>query len=223
MSRLTRMIVPVSLSALFTGAAIVACGGHHSTPGDMPASPRPEPVDPSGQPASAGGGPPPVSGAIPDAGTDGRTDAAPGLAPVSMEIRGPGASRGVPLILAAQPTLPTTAGQPGAPSTGAPTTPSPTTPSPSPTTPGSPTTGAPPTGSPSPATPTPGSPSPNTPTPGSPSPNPPTPGTPSPGTPSTPGDAGVDGGSSGPTYDAPLRNDAAMQPILRRGSAGQAM
>lgn len=203
MHRLLRLLVPVSLSALSTGALILAC----SHRGDAPANPRPEPIDPSGQPmaqpggpAMPGGGPAAeVGGAPSDAGVDGPLGMAPPPGqPLSAVMRG---TYGATIVLAAQPGTPA-APPPG----GAPTQPRPAQPGQPP----------PPSQQPAPGQPTPGS-------PGSPS----APGAPRPGA-GAPRDAGV-GPSDGGVGDAgvprlPSVNDGGvsggdggMQPILRRG------
>jgi hypothetical protein len=199
MTRLIRMIIPVSLGGLITSAIILAC----SHRGEAPATPRPEPTSPSGQPAPL----PLASGegnGMAGAGTD-RDPPRPGGSQAALD-RGPD-GRGAPAgLLAAQPVMPP--GPTGAPPT--PGAPAPNPPTPSPNAP-----------APTPSLPRPGTPT----TPGlPPSPTGPSqpggPTTPPGGTPTqTPGDAGTGDALTPPVppiSDAGVRIDSGMSPILQR-------
>jgi hypothetical protein len=222
MTRLLRLVLPVSLCGLFTSAAILACHHHPQasataqvtpqTPNDQPtptATP-PTTTPPSEQPA------PPVPPAsnegnpTGDAGVN-QYPPPPGTPHAALERKLPGG--GSPVLLASQPVAPQ--GPTGAPPTPGAPSPTPSTPSPgapsptpNPAQPGTP---------PSPGMP----PSPTGPSqPGSPTPPPGTPQTPSPGTPSqTPGDAGVGDALTPPVppiSDAGVRIDSGMSPVLQR-------
>ena len=141
MTRLIRMIVPLSLCGVLTGAIVLAC--HR---GDVPASPRPEPIAPSGQPMPTLG-----PGGEGDGMTDGGISHAPlpGAPHAALDL-----GRGAPVLLASQPAAPGPTGAPpppGAPQPGAPQPGSP--PSPGAPQPGSPSQpGLPPGGTSSPST-----------------------------------------------------------------------
>ncbi|HEX3478211.1 MAG TPA: hypothetical protein VHT91_24485 [Kofleriaceae bacterium] len=199
MTRVLRLIIPVSLCGLFTSAAILAC--HHRS--DAPTTARPEATTPSTEPA------PPVA---PNAEGNPMTDGGmgtqappPGGAHAVLEQ---GAVGGPGVLLASQPVTPGPTGAPPPPGTPSPNppTPSPNAPSPAP---------SPPPGTP----PNPGAPS--SPTgPSQPSPTPGMPQTPAPGTPTqTPRDAGVGDALTPPVppiSDAGVRIDSGMSPVLRR-------
>ncbi|HMG21822.1 MAG TPA: hypothetical protein VK607_10910 [Kofleriaceae bacterium] len=232
LTRVIRMIVPVSLAGLFSGAAIVACGQR----GNVPATPRPEPLAPSGQPMPLVG----PGGGIGDVPIDAGTDALL-VSPVSGSAIGAvvGAARaqGVALevVAASQPAAPPPTGD--LPPAGAPPPTGAPAPTGAPPAPGAPPPGAPPPGSPPPgAPPNPGAPPPGSPSPppGSPSPGtppppgaPPAPGAPPPTNPPAPGpgappptirDAGVSDAPVRlpPVPDAGVRVDSGMQPILKK-------
>jgi hypothetical protein len=203
MTRVLRLIIPVSLCGLITSAAVLAC--HHR--GEAPATPRPEATAPSGETAPPA---PPVSGesnAMSDAGSG--TYAPP---PHAVLEQGPGGPGGPGVLLASQPVTPGPTGAPPTPGAPAPNPPTPSPNAPSPT-PGTPSPGAPP----SPGMP----PSPTGPSqPGGPTPAPGAPQTPSPGAPTqTPADAGVGDSLTPPVppiSDAGIRIDSGMSPVLQR-------
>lgn len=215
MTRLARLLYPLSLSAMLAGAVAIAC----SHRGEAPATPRPEPTSPSGMPSAMpmGGGAREGSNPDPiDAGVDGMLATPPsGGQPLSL-LRGPGSPA---IQLAAQPTSPSAPPPTGAPSPGAPPQPAPS-PSPSPSQPSQPAPGTPPTGAPlQPGTPAqpgaPSQPAPKSPSPGSGSGS----GSNAPGTSSGPADAGAfDAGlpQLPPIPDAGIPADSGMQPILKR-------
>ena len=200
MTRLLRMVLPISLCALITSAIILACGGGSSGPGDMPTVPRPEPIDPSGQPLPAAHPVDPAT-TLNDARAAGTPTPGSPLTSALSGSRHPGVAP--ELLLAAQPAALPPGGsqpQPGAPSPGAPPQP------------GTPPPGSPPPGSP-PAAPSPSQPAPRPPG----SPSQPAPGSPSQPAPGAPGDAGVsDAVSLPPVPDGNLPRDSGMEPILRR-------
>lgn len=241
MSRLARLLLPLSLSVVSTGAIVMAC--HH---GDAPSAPRPEPTDPSGKPmtgAAPAMGSPAMEAPM-DAGVDSMLGT-PQASAAGPSLSGAHAARSggaeAVMLLASQPASPAappagapapapTPSVPAAPPVGAPPPASP----PQPGTP--PTTGAPPPSPPPPGTPpTTGAPPPSPPQPPSPSPSAPAPGSPSaprPGTGSGSGSGSASPGpSAGPTDagvsdaglprlppvpDAGMPGDAGLQPILRR-------
>lgn len=219
MTRLVRLLLPLSLSALSTGAIVAAC--HR---GDVPAAPRPEPTDPSGKPITTIG---PTTETPADAGVDSLLGAPPAGAAVQLS---PHAARGFAggaegaALLASQPVTPAPSGAPapGAPSPSPSPSPSPAQPAPSPAqpAPGQPPTGSPQPGAPAqPGVPTPSPSSPSSPAPGTPRPGPGSGSGPGPGPSAGPSDAGVfDAGlpQLPPVSDAGFPGDAGMQPILRR-------
>jgi hypothetical protein len=144
MTRVFRMIIPVSLSGLFASAAILAC--HHRS--EPPAAPRPEATTPVGEPAP----PVPPNGegnAMPDGGMG--PLAPPPSAPQAALQQGIG---GPDVLLASQPVTPSPTGAPPPPGTPSPSSP---TPAPGVPSPGAPTPGMPPspTGPSQPGAPTP--------------------------------------------------------------------
>jgi outer membrane biosynthesis protein TonB len=225
MTRLARMLVPLSLSALLAGAAAVAC----SHRGEAPATPRPEPTSPSGMPMIGGGASTEGSGPD-DAGVDGllATPPARGSSPTQsslMRMRGARDSASPTVLLASQPASPSVPSQPapsqppGSPPTGAPSPSQPGAPSPSQPAPSQPTPSKPTPSKPSPAQPSPTQPSPSQPAPSQPAPSQPSPGSGAPGPSSGPADAGVfDAGlpQLPPIVDAGIPGgDGGMQPIRR--------
>jgi hypothetical protein len=65
MSRMIKLLAPLSLAAALAGATFAACGARPGSPGEMPpVAPRPAPADPSGAPGpgSPGGMPNPEVG-----------------------------------------------------------------------------------------------------------------------------------------------------------------
>lgn len=218
MTRVIRLIIPVSLCGLFTSAAVLACHHHHDGPATaQPATPatdhQPAPTTPPGEqptPTMPPGGPGP---GMLDAGMTGSPPPSGPQATLQRSLN----AAGVPAVqLASQPAAPP--GPTGAPPTpGAPApnppTPSPNAPSPTPT-PGSPSPGTPPAPSvpPSPTGPS---------QPGGPTPAPGTPQTPGP-PPQTPSDAGIGDALTPPVppiSDSGVRIDSGMSPVLQRDSS----
>ncbi|TMQ08490.1 MAG: hypothetical protein E6J90_40315 [Deltaproteobacteria bacterium] len=209
MTRLIRLLVPLSASGALAGALVIACGSHTGR-GEAPAPPRPDLIAPNGLPApgpNAG-----YSGSIPDDAGDDAYPAKPASPPVGGTL---GTAQGVQVVFAAS-EQPGAAPPPGSapPPSGPPRPGAPQPPAPgAPQQPGSgaPPPGSPPPGSPQPAPGAPGSPQP----PGS--PPPPTGNPPSPPRPGAPGDAGVsDATRLPPVPDGGIRTDAGMEPILRK-------
>jgi len=189
MTRVFRLIIPVSLCGLITSAAVLAC--HHRS--EAPATPRPEATTPSGEPAPPV---PPASSegnAMPDAGTG--SYAPPPGGPHAVLERGMGGPGGPAVLLASQPSGPT----------GAPPTPGAPAPTPGTPSPGTPSTPPSPTGPSQPGAPTPPPGAPQTPSPGTPT--------------QAPADAGVGDALTPPVppiSDSGVRIDSGMSPVLQR-------
>jgi hypothetical protein len=199
MTRLIRLLVPLSLCVLIAGAIAIACSRGR---GEAPAAPRPDVVSPSGLPALGG---PRVGNSVPIP-----DDAADDSFPASAAPPVTGQTRSVPEVGMTQVVF-AASGQPGAapppgtapPPSGPPQPGAPQPPAPSP--PSQPGSGAPPS---SPSQPGSGAP------PGAPQPP-----SGSPGRGAAPGDAGVQdaGVPLPPIPDGGVRTDGGMQPILRPG------
>ncbi len=92
MTRLTHLLTALSLTGLFIGVTIAACGGHPASPGEMPrVAPRPDPVDPSARPLPGAADPTsptrptrPISGM-----TDGGVVLSPGAVSRAMVVPSP--------------------------------------------------------------------------------------------------------------------------------------